>query len=82
MFLIVVLVIKGPNLAEKYGIISCFSLSQVLAYSCSQKDFTTGFFTLLTLYFIKASSTKSLGTSIKVHHSSSSSIKVKAQLRK
>jgi hypothetical protein len=68
---------NGPNLEEKYGIISCFSLSQVLAYSCSQKDLTTGFLTLDVLYFIKASSTKSLGTSIRVQPSSRSSISVK-----
>ena len=45
IFLIVVFVINGQNLEEKYGIISCFSLSQVFAYSWSQKDLTTGFFT-------------------------------------
>jgi hypothetical protein len=82
IFLIVVFVIKGQNLDEKYGIISCFSLSQVEAYSCSQKDFTTGFLIFEVLYFIKASSTKSLGTSIKVQPSSTSSIKVKHQFLK
>jgi hypothetical protein len=68
---------KGPNFDEKYGIISCFSLSHVLAYSNSQNDFTTGLVILEVLYFIKASSTKSLGTSIRVHPSSLSSIRVK-----
>ncbi|MDR2640045.1 MAG: hypothetical protein LBC61_01570 [Candidatus Peribacteria bacterium] len=82
IFLIVVFVINGPNFEEKYGIISCFSLSHVLAYSWSQNDFTTGFFTFETLYFIKASSVKSLGTSIRVHQSSISSIKVRHQFLK
>lgn len=76
MFLINLLVLKDTNFAEKYGMISCFSLSPIALNVLSRRFFTVGFVTFLILYSLYHSSVKSLTTSKSVGLSSKSSSSV------
>ena len=82
IFLMSLLVLNDTNFAEKYGMISCFSLSPIALNVFSRRFFTVGFFTFFVLYSLYVSSVKSLTISSSVGLSSKSSSSVRLQYLK
>lgn len=82
IFLINLLVLNDTNLAEKYGIISSFSLCPIALNVFSHRFFTVGFVNFFSLNSLYPSSVKSLTISNKVGLSSKSSSSVRLQYLK
>ena len=77
IFLMILLVLNDTNFAEKYGMISSFSLCPIALNVFSHRFFTTGLVTFFNLYSLYPSSVNNLTTSSRVGLSSKSSNKVR-----